>query len=165
MSKAKDSKIRFSVLDVVIIIVVLALVATLILRFTADSRLFNYETQKYTVTLKSCGIRYTSIDMIPSTSDVYLDDGELLGKFLHAPTVTPMLSYTVSPSGELIAAYYPDNTLVDIIAELECDLIVKDGMVMTKSGVHIAHGNVLEVHTATVDLTVEIVGVEKQISE
>ncbi len=163
MNRVKSSKIRFSVLDAVILIVVIALIAAVVFRYTADMNLFSYETEKYTVSVKSCGIRYTAIDMISSTSNVYLNDGELLGAFLHAPTVTPMLSYSVTSSGEIVAAYYPDNTLVDIISEIECELITKDGSVMTKSGVHIAPGVVLEIHTPSVDLTVEIVAVEKQI--
>jgi len=163
--KIKNPKIKISVLDVVILVVVLAVAAALIFRFTADTQLFKYETEKYTVTFKSQGIRYTSIDMISSNSSYFTEDGELFGVSMRAPTVTPTLDYFVSSSGELVASYYPDNTLVDIIVEIEAELVLKDGALMTKNGVHIARGSILEVHTNAVDLEVEIVNVEKQIIE
>ncbi len=165
MSKRKDNKIRFGVLDAVIIIVVLAITASVVLRYTVDNSLFAYDTEKYTVTLKTCGVRYTSVDAVASDTTFYLDDGYLLGNAIHAPTVTPMLTYVTSQSGELIACYYPDNTFVDIVAEIECMLVDKDGMLLTESGVHIAPGVELTVHTNTVDLTVEIIKVQKQVAE
>ena len=161
----KTNKLRFSVIDAVILIVILAVIASVVLRFTTDLRLFNYDTEKYNVTVKACGIRYTSIDIISSEEKVFLSDGELLGTLMHAPTVTPMLSYTVTSSGEMVAVYYPDNTLVDIMLEIECNLVNENGFVMTKNGVHIAPGVVIDAHTPTVDLTFEIVSVEKLINE
>ena len=91
-------------------------------------------------------------------------NGKQIGTFVHAPTVTPMLSYSTTSSGDIIAAYYPDNTLVDIVTDVECELIVNDGMIMTKGGVHVAVGTVIKIHTETVDLDVEIVAVEKNAS-
>ena len=44
---------------------------------------------------------------------------------------------------------------------LECDLTISDGMLVTQNGVHIAVGSVLKLHTQTVDITVEIVAIEK----
>jgi hypothetical protein len=164
MAAKNSSKVRFGILDAVILIVFIALVGALIFRYTADKNLFAYNTEKYTVTVKACGLQYTTVNMIASDDAVYLEDGKQIGSFVHAPTVTPMLSYSTASSGDIIAAYYPDNTLVDILTDIECDLIVKDGLIMTKSGVHIAVGAVLYIHTETVDLTVEITSIEKNIS-
>lgn len=164
-TNSNTKKIRFSVIDVVILVIILAVIASVVLRFTTDLRLFSHDTEKYTVTVKACGIRYTSIDMISSEEKVFLEDGELLGVLMHAPTVTPMLSYTVTSSGEMVAVYYPDNTLVDIILEIECDLLDENGSVITKNGVHIAPGVIVKAHTPAVDLDFEIVNVEKQLSE
>ena len=144
--------------------VVIALALALVFRNTADKRLFVYDTEEYTVRVKACGLQYTTVNMLDSNANVYLEDGKLLGVFVHAPTVPPMLSYSTTSAGDIIAAYYPDNTLVDIVTDIECDLIVNDGMIMTKSGVHIAVGAVLKIHTETVDLTVEITSLEKKIS-
>jgi hypothetical protein len=164
MSAKNSSKIRFGLLDAVVLIVAIALVGALVFRYTADKNLFAYNTEKYTVTVKACGLQYTTVNMIGSDEAVYLEDGKPIGSFVHAPTVTPMLSYSTTTSGDIIAAYYPDNTLVDIVTDIECDLIAKDGLIMTKSGVHIAVGAVIELHTETVDLTVEITSVEKNTS-
>lgn len=158
-------KIKFGVLDAVVIIAVIALIAALVFRFTTDKRLFAYETEKYTVTIKACGLQYTTMDVMSSNETVYLEDGTLLGTFTHAPTVTPMLEYSMTSSGDLVASYYPDNTLVDMVTEIECELIANDGMVMTKNGIHIAVGVVLEVHTQMVDFTMEITDVQKNISD
>lgn len=164
-TNTKQNKLKFSIIDAVIIIVAIAVIASVVLRYTTDLRLFGHETEKYNVTVRACGVRYTSLDMISSADKVYLADGELLGGLLRAPTVTPMLSYTVTSSGEMVAAYYPDNTYVDITIDMECDLISDDGSVMTKNGVHIAQGVIIAAHTHAVDLTLEIISVEKQLSE
>ena len=164
MAARNNSKIRFGLLDAVVLIVVIALAIALVFRYTADKRLFVYDTEEYTVRVKACGLQYTTVNMLDSNANVYLEDGKLLGVFVHAPTVTPMLRYSTTSAGDIIAAYYPDNTLVDIVTDIECDLIVNDGMIMTKSGVHIAVGTVLKIHTETVDLTVEITSLEKKIS-
>ena len=164
MAEKKNSKIRFGLLDAVILIAVIALVLALVFRYTADRRLFVYDTETYTVTVKATGLQYTTVNMLDSNAKVYLEDGTLIGTFVHAPTVTPMLSYSTTSSGDIIAAYYPDNTLVDIVTDIECELIVNDGMIMTKGGVHIAVGTVIKIHTETVDLDVEIVAVEKNAS-
>ena len=161
MSAKNSSKIRFGLLDAVVLIVVIALVGAMVFRYTADKNLFAYNTEKYTVTVKACGLQYTTVGMIGSDDAVFLDDGKQIGSFVHAPTVTPMLKYATASSGDIIAAYYPDNTMVDISTDILCDLIVKDGLIMTKSGVHIAVGAVIDIHTETVDMTVEITSVEK----
>ena len=161
MAEKKNSKIRFGLLDAVVLIAVIALVFALVFRYTADKRLFVYDTESYTVTVKACGLQYTTVNMLGTGASVYLEDGKELGTFVHTPTVTPMLSYSTTLSGDIIPAYYPDNTYVDIVTDIECDLIASDGMIMTKSGVHIAVGAVIEIHTETVDLTVEITSVEK----
>ena len=165
MSKNKDIKIRFGVLDAVIIIVVLAIAASIVFRYNLENNLFAYDTENYTVTIRTCGVRYTSVDAVASANMFYLDNGDAFGSSIHAPTVTPMLSYVTNQAGELVACYYPDNTLVDIVIEIECELINKDGSAMTKSGVHIAPGVALTVHTETVDLTVEVIKVQKQVAE
>jgi hypothetical protein len=165
MSRNKENRIRFGVLDAVILIVVIAVAASMILRYTADSVLFGYKTETYTVTFKASGVRYSSVDVIATESELFVGNGKLLGRFTHSPTVTPMLTYESDNAGNLIACYYPDNTLVDIITEIECELIDKNGSVMTTDGVHIAPGVELEVSTRFVDLTVEIVKVEKQTVE
>ena len=165
MAEKKNSKIRFGLLDAVILIAVIALVLALVFRYTADKRLFVYDTETYTVTVKATGLQYTTVNMLDSNAKVYLEDGKQIGTFVHAPTVTPMLSYSTTSSGDIIAAYYPDNTLVDIVTDVECELIVNDGMIMTKGGVHVAVGTVIKIHTETVDLDVEIVAVEKNASD
>lgn len=164
MAEKKNSKIRFGLLDAVILIAVIALVLALVFRYTADKRLFVYDTETYTVMVKATGLQYTTVNMLDSNAKVYLEDGKQIGTFVHAPTVTPMLSYSTTSSGDIIAAYYPDNTLVDIVTDVECELIVNDGMIMTKGGVHVAVGAVIKIHTETVDLDVEIVAVEKNAS-
>lgn len=164
MSAKNNSKMRFGLLDTVVLIVVIALIGALVFRYTADKNLFAYNTEKYTVTVKACGLQYTTVNMIGSNDTVFLEDGKQLGSFVHTPTVTPMLSYSTTSSGDIVAAYYPDNTMVDIVTDIECDLIVKDGLIMTKNGVHIAVGAVIDIHTETVDLTVEITSVEKNTS-
>lgn len=161
MSAKNNSKIRFGLLDAVVLIVIIALALAVIFRYTADKRLFVYDTETYTVTVRASGLQYTTVSMLDPNAEVFLEDGKLLGAFVHAPTVTPMLNYSTTSAGEIIATYYPDNTFVDIVTDIECELIVNDGMIMTQSGVHIAVGAVIEIHTATVDLTAEITSVEK----
>ncbi len=154
-------KLRFGVLDAVIIIIVVTLAVALIFRFTTDMRLFTYDTEEYVVTVRASGLRYSTVEMISASDAVYFEDGDYLGSFVSSHTVTPTVIYELGSEGDLIPAYYPDNTLVDFTNSLECELIMSDGMLMTKSGVRLAAGVEIELHTKTVDLTVEIVSVER----
>ena len=124
-------------------------------------KLFTYNTEKYAVTVRAEGLQYTTVDMITLSEPVYFENGEYMGQVLSSPTVTPKMVYELGASGDLIPAYYPNNTLVDLTTSIECDLMTSDGMLVTQNGVHIAVGVVLELHTQTVDITVEIVGIEK----
>ena len=99
--------------------------------------------------------------MASSSDSVYFDNGDHLGDFVSSPTVTPKVIYELDASGDLIPAYYPNNTLVDFTNSIECELVSSNGMLMTRSGVHLAVGVVLDVHTKTVDMKVEIVAIEK----
>ncbi|MBQ5601825.1 MAG: DUF4330 family protein [Clostridia bacterium] len=155
------TKIRFAAFDVVVLIVVAALALTLIFRFTTNMKLYTYNTEKYTVTVRAEGLQYTTIDMISLSDSVYFENGKYLGQIVSSPTVTPKMVYELGASGDFIPAYYPDNTLVDMTTSLECDLTISDGMLVTQNGVHIAVGSVLKLHTQTVDITVEIVAIEK----
>lgn len=155
------TKIRFAAFDVVVLIVVAALALTLIFRFTTNMKLYTYNTEKYTVTVRAEGLQYTTIDMISLSDSVYFENGKYLGEIVSSPTVTPKMVYELGASGDFIPAYYPDNTLVDMTTSLECDLTISDGMLVTQNGVHIAVGSVLKLHTQTVDITVEIVAIEK----
>ena len=162
MSKQSTNvKFRFGILDAVVLIIVVALAVTIVFRFTTDLRLFTYDTDDYIVTVRAGELQYTTIEMISTSDSVYLENGEYLGAFSAAPTVTPKMVYEVGADGELIPAYYPDNTLVDFTNSIECELVTSNGMLMTKSGIHLAAGVVLELHTQTVNLTVEIIGIEK----
>ncbi len=162
MSKQiNNGKIRFGILDAVVLIIVVALAVALVFRFTTDMRLFTYDTEKYAVTVRAEGLQYTTVDMLSLSDGVYFENGEYLGSILTSPTVTPQMVYELGAEGDLIPAYYPNNTLVDLTTNLECDLVTSDGMLMTKSGEHLAVGVVLKLHTQTVDITVEIVGIEK----
>ena len=162
MSKqVTDGKFRFGVLDAVILIIVIALMATVVFRFTTDIKLFAYNTEKYAVTIRAEGLQYTTVDMILPTDNVYFENGDLLGTFLTSPTVTPKMVYELSSEGDLIPAYYPDNTLVNIITTIECDLVESDDMLVTKSGEHLAAGVTFLLHTQTLDLYVEVIGIEK----
>ncbi len=155
------TKIRFAAFDVVVLIVVAALALTLIFRFTTNMKLYTYNTEKYTVTVRAEGLQYTTIDMLSLSDSVYFENGKYLGQIVSSPTVTPKMVYELGASGDFIPAYYPDNTLVDMTTSLECDLTISDGMLVTQNGVHIAVGSVLKLHTQTVDITVEIVAIEK----
>lgn len=155
------TKIRFAAFDVVVLIVVAALALTFIFRFTTNMKLYTYNTEKYTVTVRAEGLQYTTIDMLSLSDSVYFENGKYLGQIVSSPTVTPKMVYELGASGDFIPAYYPDNTLVDMTTSLECDLTISDGMLVTQNGVHIAVGSVLKLHTQTVDITVEIVAIEK----
>ena len=161
MTKKAKGNFKFGVLDAVVLILVIALVVTVIFRFTTDMRLFTYDSEKYVVTVRASGLQYTTAGMLNESDSVYFENGDYLGTFTSSPTVTPKMAYEFASDGEIVPAYYPDNTLIDITNNIECELITSNGMLVTKNGTHLAVGVVLEIHTQTVDLTVEIIGIEK----
>ena len=64
MAAKNNSKIRFGLLDAVVLIVVLALALALVFRYTADKTLFVYDTEKYTVTVKATDLTATTADTL-----------------------------------------------------------------------------------------------------
>lgn len=156
-----DGKLRFGILDAVVVIIVIALAVALVFRFTTDMRLFAYDTEKYIVTVRAEGLQYTTANMISASDSVYFESGDYFGKFVSSPTVTPKMMYELGTEGDLIPAYYPDNTLIDFTNSIECEAVSNDGVLMTRNGVHLAVGVVFELHTRTVNMNVEIIGIEK----
>lgn len=153
------TKLKFGVLDAAIIIIVIALIASVVLRYTTDNSFFTADSKSYSVTLKISNVRYTTYDMITSGESIYLDNGQLLGQITQA-SVTPSVYYASGSDGKMTPVYYPDNTFVDIVTVVSCELINKDGRIVTSKGEHIGIGVELSLHTESVDMMVEITEIE-----
>ena len=72
MTAKNNSKIRFGLLDAVVLIVVIALALALIFRYTADKRLFVYDTEEYTVrplSLSSPNLSITNLNLFSPSSN------------------------------------------------------------------------------------------------
>ena len=159
IERTTRGKLRFGVLDAAIIILILALIASVVLRYTTDNSFFSMKTEAYNVTLKISDVRYTTHNMLSNGDRVFLSNGDELGVITQT-SVTPSVYYVADDDEKMTPLYYPDNTFVDIVATVSCELSEKNGRTVTPDGDHIAVGVTFEVHTETVDMTVVVTSVE-----
>ncbi len=157
--RTKNGKLRFGVLDAAIIILILAIIASVVLRYTTDNSFFSTKTNTYTVTLKISDVRYTTHNMLSNGDKIYLKNGNALGGITQT-SVTPSVYYVADNDEKMTPVYYPDSTFVDIVATVSCELAEKNGRTVTLGGEHIGVGVTFDVHTETVDMTVVVTSVE-----
>ncbi len=155
MVKDAQSRRKFGVMDIVIIVAVLAIILTGVLRYTLDKGLFTQNDTACSVSFRVTSVRYNTYDMLEENEKVFLSDFEFFGT-LSSINITPAVFYAENEEGELISVHYPEKTLVDIDGEMLCDLSVNGGRYTAANGTHICAGALLELHTDTVDMTVVV---------
>ncbi len=156
---AKDStnqsRRKFGVVDIVIVVAILAIIISGVLRYTLDEGVFTRNDVTCGVKFRVTSVRYSTYDMLEENEKVFLSDFELLGT-LSSLNITPAVFYAENEAGDIISVHYPENTLVDINGEIVCDLSVNGGRYTAANGTHICPGAVLELHTDAVDLVVVV---------
>jgi hypothetical protein len=163
-------KLGFNAIDALIIVLVLAAIVGLVLRYTVLSGIENASAHDtYYITFKSAEITQSSCDALDRTAKdadgenwVYLQGGTVRVGELTAGSVTYLPSETLveDENGNKVVIHYPD--LFDATGMIKCKGYVasETGAFRLNGKLDLAAGSVLEVQTKYGDFVIEIKGIE-----
>lgn len=170
-NKVKNKKrLGFNAIDALIIVLILAAIVGLVLRYTVLSGIENASAHDtYYITFKSAEITQSSCDALDRTAKdadgenwVYLQDGTTRVGELTAGSVTYLPSETLAEDkdGNKVAIHYPD--LFDATGMIKCIGYVasETGAFRLNGKLDLAAGSMLEIQTKYGDFTIEITAIE-----
>ncbi|MGI6167927.1 MAG: hypothetical protein ACOYIA_07330 [Eubacteriales bacterium] len=174
--KGSKSRVSFTILDAIIILVVLLCIAGIVFRYTLMDRLgFREELADFQVTFRIEGVSYTLPEFLKEGDRLYFDDGtgagDLLGvaKFSSYTKQTagsetlilrPAARYITDSSGMPVYATYPEYTLVDADGAFVCrGTYSSDGYFLLGGGKYLAPGQKITLYTDIVTLHMTITGI------
>lgn len=169
-------KIRFNILDAVIILLIILCIVGLCFRYTITESLgLGEELQEYRVEFEVSGERYTLPGQLSKGDKLYLSDGTFIGALMGVAEyssesiltagnetllVTPAEIY-VNEGGSIVSAIYPEGSLIDAVGAFECEGgYGDDGYFLLGGEKYLAVGQTLTLYTDTVKLTVTVTQIE-----
>lgn len=168
-------KFGFNAVDALIIVLILAAIVGLVLRYTVLNDIEDASSHNtYYITFKSAEIPQSSCDALDRTSKdadgenwVYLQDGNTRVGELTSGSVTYLPSETLAEDkdGNKVVVHYPD--LFDATGMIKCKGYVasETGAFRLNGKLDLAAGSLLEVQTKYGDFTIEITGIEPALEE
>ena len=153
-----SSRIRFNIIDLVIVIALLACVAGVYLRYNFGEQYgVEHELAQYEITFEVTNIRYTSVDAFPEGDAVYLKNGgKYMGSIIGIDSTTPSEMVYTDLSGNIIQIYYPENSRIDLVGRLLASGTMTAGGFMLDGNTHLAAGTSYAVQTPHIDVTLVI---------
>lgn len=169
-------KIRFNILDAVILLLIILCVVGFCFRYTITESLgLGEEMQDYRVRFEVTGERYVLPDLLFKGETLYYADGTVAGTLLgvneysnensltagnETLLVTPAATY-INDGGSIISAEYPEGSLIDAEGAFKCQGGYGDkGYFLLGGEKYVAVGQTLTLYTDTVKLTVTVTQIE-----
>ena len=169
-------KIRFNILDAVILLLIILCIVGLCFRHTITESLgLGDDLQSYRVSFEVRGERYTLPGQLAKGDKLYFADGILAGTLMgvdeysieNALTagnetliVTPAETY-VNDGGSFVSVSYPEGSLIDAEGAFRCEGGYGDGGYFLLSGDrYLAVGQTLTLYTDTVKITFTVTEIE-----
>ncbi len=183
MGNETKRKLRINAFDILIVLLVLACIAGMVVRYTVLKDLGNSASlSSYYVEFKANSVSYSATEAFNATVDdtdkenwVYFTDGTTkLGNLTVVDTVPEAVVYIKGGDGNsMVSAQYRDVVNdKEYITYNVSGKIVCEGMVSPETGVFllngetkIAPGSVLKVQTKYGDFTLEVVKIEQSLAE
>ncbi|HHT53942.1 MAG TPA: hypothetical protein GX011_03290 [Clostridiales bacterium] len=175
-NKEAKARVRFNILDGIIILVVLLCIAGIVFRYTLMDRLgFAQELADFRVTYRIEGVSYTLPGFLGEGDKLYFDDGTEAGELLGVAEfstytkqsagnetllVRPAARYVTDSSGRPVYATFPEYTLVDAEGAFVCrGAYSSDGYFLLGGKLYLAPGQRITLYTDTVTLHMTITGI------
>lgn len=160
---------RFGVLDAVIILLVIAAVCGIYFRYNImDMIEARRNIKEYTVEFSIDNINASTTRFIHENDEVrFASSNERLGVFIKDPngmsdsvlSITPA-SEIFNRNGNIVEVFYPEDTRVDAIGRIKCNGTYSDnGIFLVNGSVSLSSGEVIEVHTDEVTVSIKILGI------
>ena len=156
-----ETKTRFNVIDVLIILIALACVVGLVLRFGNVGGLSTTENLKaFDVYFSVSNIAYTSEDAFVQGDTVRLaDSGAVLGEFAGLESILPAEFLARDESGNLIAVNYPESTRIDVTGRIVSHGVMSDNGYLLNGTTYIAAGTEYVVQSEHMDFVLKITNI------
>ena len=153
-----DSRVRFNVIDLVIIVAILACIAGIYLRYNFGEQYgVEHQMEQYEITFQVQDVRYTSADAFQEGDAVYLKtQGELLGTVLGIDSTTPSELIYTDLSGDIRQIYYPENSRIDMEGRLLVLGVMTDRGFMLDGNIFLAPGATYAVQSPRIDVSIVI---------
>lgn len=165
VERVKTKKFSINVLDILIIIVILASVAGIAFRILSSDKDYSpADMKEYKIGFSVSDIADTTALAIHGSDIVYNVDGKAIGTVIGGKNdtlSTVAAKYTVLNSeGKYVEVSYPDSGRVDAVGELVCKGISEsDGRFILLGEYTVTVGDVISVHTETVDFSITVISI------
>lgn len=157
----KKATTRFNVIDLIIIILALACIAGIYIRYASlDDINAQAALDSAQVSFLVQDIRNTSAKFFENAEkEVYFADEKVkFGEFMRGFTITPAEKYMTDESGNVYKAVYPENTRIDVRGKILSEGRWTDTGFYVDGSIYIAPGK--EIKIATSDITVTLIVTE-----
>ena len=160
-TSSTEMKPRFNVIDVLIILIALACVIGLVLRFGNVGGLSSTENLKsYDVYFSVSNIAYTSEDAFVQGDTVRLvESGAVLGEFAGLESILPAEFFARDENGNLIVVNYPEATRIDVTGRIVSHGMMSDNGYLLNGTTYIAAGNEYAVQSEHMDFVLKITNI------
>lgn len=156
------SRVRFNIVDLVLIIAVLACLCGVYLRYNlSDAFGAKTEMGEYVLSFEIASIRYTSADAFPEGDKFFLEGkDDVLGEVLGIDSTSPAEYVYTDNSGNYKTIYYPEDSRIDVSGRLRSIGMMTDRGYMLGGNIHIAPGQTYYIESPRINVNVTITGIE-----
>lgn len=156
------SRVRFNIVDFVLIIAVLACLCGVYLRYNLSEE-FGSKTEmgEYVLSFEINGIRYTSADAFPEGDKFFLDGKDtVLGTVLAIDSTSPAEIIYTDPRGDYKTIYYPEDSRIDLTGRLLSEGMMTDRGYMLGGNTHITPGQGYYIESPRINVSLTITAIE-----
>ncbi len=161
-SKRKiPSRSSFNAIDVAILLLVIACVLGLYLRYSAENEMSYGADDSYTVEFVCEHVRYTTADYIHLGDKIYFKGGstaigEVDGTLVNIPS-----SDIIYVDGEMREIRYSSDTIIDIKGSVRMNGVMTENGFLVGGNTYIAPNSVIHVSNKYADFEMKIVSITK----
>ena len=162
---------RGNVLDVVILLLILAAIASIGYRYYTTTRAADAdELDDYVITFRAEGVLPGVVDVLREEEALYLSGGETLGTLERipgamdtAPVISQPTKATLQDSqGNYVSVARPDRAYLDVEGSVSCrGLQDEQGLFLLNGNKPVTPGQMLTVYTEKATMTVLVTAVKK----
>ncbi len=152
------ARIRFNLVDLVLIIAVLACLVGVYLRYNISEEFgVKHELEDYVLSFEIKNIRYTSADAFPEGDALYLDGKDtVLGTILGIDSTSPSEVIYTDSKGDYKTIYYPEDSRIDLTGRLLSRGDMTERGYMLGGNTYLAPGQTYYVETPRINVSVTI---------
>jgi hypothetical protein len=162
------NKIKFNIIDFIIILLVVACVGGIYVRYNLLDKIgVNAQLKNYEITFIAKDLRYSSLNAFEKDANVRdRVTGNKIGIFKEIETTSPASVYVTKSDGAIEKLYYPENTKIDVKGKIIVRGIMSDNGFLLEGKNYIATGTTLKISTEKLDIDIVVealnISVEQQ---